>query len=724
MKKFDIPGLIKPQRKRWLVITIISVVLILLIIFGAKLYLVVNLLLGNDVIIKLDADKELINIVHGEESNVNFKASTITNPFCVAICESGFFDVSGNKTIEDDAFTLRPGISTTKTYKIIAPNLGIGQELYKFSMQCHSVKNILCHTMEIPTIRSTLLTVNYDLNDNEKEIKNNSKIEIENYSLRISSMRNSLESFKHLNFTDVMVGSALDETNGLIGGLTELSNIWKNQDYAALAPMIDSFGLTLAAAEGKFNSLKDRVTGKIEESNKQADEFIRKETLSKEITLDIEYGAICSVTNNCTSRPSIKDIAKETSFNITSACSNIDNLRVYYNMLNASIQNSVKSANYSNSNEFWSNISVIIGNIKQNIINNDYNSIPNEYNKDVLKQILVKRNLSITASYENATPALTLELIKQMPDSCNITIPERVKTPSITPTDLNITLGEQPPQCCIFGICRLCCMDNECRNNPATYPVVFLHGHAFTNSVSAEYTLDGFNKLQKKLEDEGYVNAGVVSLYTEKNEEGIWSKSWEPFSIKASYYYDLFKEPENYVVVQTNSENVDTYAIRLKDIIDTIKFKTGRPKVIIVAHSMGGLVARRYMQIFGSENVAKLIMIAVPNKGITGSTLGYCPLIGEKLECRDMSSGSLLLNKLNRDALPKIPIYNIVGTGCVMAEGIGDGIVLKENGLLEGANNTIIEGKCDGLDILHTSMLIYIDRYTKVYDAIVSALKS
>ena len=57
----------------------------------------------------------------------------------------------------------------------------------------------------------------------------------------------------------------------------------------------------------------------------------------------------------------------------------------------------------------------------------------------------------------------------------------------------------------------------------------------------------------------------------------------------------------------------------LKELIDLLKFRTGRDKVVIVAHSMGGLVARSYMQIFGDEDVDKIIMITTPNKGVSGS---------------------------------------------------------------------------------------------------------
>jgi hypothetical protein len=79
------------------------------------------------------------------------------------------------------------------------------------------------------------------------------------------------------------------------------------------------------------------------------------------------------------------------------------------------------------------------------------------------------------------------------------------------------------------------------------------------------------------------------------------------------------------------------------------------------------------------------------------------------------------MNKLNRAKLPVIPIVNIVGTGCQMKDGIGDGVVLEENAKLEGAENILVQGSCKGVDLLHTSML-NIERYPAMYDAITKAL--
>ncbi len=462
---------------------------------------------------------------------------------------------------------------------------------------------------------------------------------------------------------------------------------------------------------------------------------LKKETLKQQLQIDVAYDALCEIAGLCIQHPSIEEKANQEIFRLDKACANVDELKERLLLINNSMRDSYTKENYPADENFRQNISLKIKNIKQNITRDYLARLPeNEENTEVIKELLVKKELYETEDYEgyNLTPALTAELLRQAPGSCYSPdqginpIKEidtnKIKINKTTLIPLKISLEEPQPQCCVFGECDSCCVEPECIQD-ANLPVVFLHGHAINKDVSAEYSLDIFNKLQHKLEDDGYLNAGAISLYTKLDTPyGIWGKAPVPLTIKASYYFDLFHEPENYIVVQTKSESIDTYAVRLKELIDIIKYKTGRPRVVIIAHSMGGLVSRRYLQVFGSDDVDKLILVGTPNKGIIGEIADYCPIVGEKLECRDMNAESLFMNKLSRGKLSEVPVYNIVGSGCDMDKGNGDGIVLKENAVLDGAKNFIINGTCRNLDKLHTEMLD-INKYPEVYYVIKNALK-
>ena len=216
--------------------------------------------------------------------------------------------------------------------------------------------------------------------------------------------------------------------------------------------------------------------------------------------------------------------------------------------------------------------------------------------------------------------------------------------------------------------------------------------------------MDGFQEIEETLEREGYLSAGIVSLSSPDNGP-VWGISGIPISVRASYYFDVYKTSTTSEIIQAKSENIDTYAIRLRKIIDQVKVKTGSSKVMIIAHSMGGLVSRRYIQLFGNESVEKLILITVPNSGIEGSISISCPIFGAKQECNDMTKGSLFLNNLNYDFSPYVKTYNVIGTGCFSDKKKSDGVVLEKNAYLENANNYYLEGNCSGVEFFHNRIL-------------------
>jgi hypothetical protein len=289
-------------------------------------------------------------------------------------------------------------------------------------------------------------------------------------------------------------------------------------------------------------------------------------------------------------------------------------------------------------------------------------------------------------------------------------------------SDLNVSFKEPGAMCCLFGKCEECCKENCSSEN---FPVILLHGHDFNRKASAEYSLYTFQNMQNKLENDDYLNAGSIIISpTDNRSKGIWGMANYPVTVTASYYFDIYKNKEESEVIQTKTDSLDSYAIRLKDIINVVKYKTGKDKVIIITHSMGGPVARRYVQIFGSGDVDKLILMASPNKGIDGNTLNICPLFGAGLECRDLDESSLFMNKLNYGESEKVPVYNIIGIGCDMDGVTGDGVVKNESAYLETAENYYVNGSCEELKLkyLHGSLLDPA-KYPKAYELILEALK-
>ncbi|MFH0870703.1 MAG: alpha/beta hydrolase [archaeon] len=289
-------------------------------------------------------------------------------------------------------------------------------------------------------------------------------------------------------------------------------------------------------------------------------------------------------------------------------------------------------------------------------------------------------------------------------------------------------LGSNPAQCCVFGKCTPCCSEPGCRG--AISPVIFIHGHVFNDANTPEYSMNSFTKIQRKMMSDGFISFGELDLKANKENAsfGEWSESRVPATVRVSYYYITYYTLADYSVAAQKTESIESYALRLKEIIDLVKYKTGSNKVSIVAHSMGGLVAREYTSLFGYDDLSKLILVNTPNSGVSGKVKDFCSVLGAKKECGEMAEGSIFLSRLNVRKIPAdAMVYAIRSTGCEMdGNRDGDGIVTAESAYLEGAKkNYEIKGNCTGSfkDSLHSDSLNP-EKYPETYDLILSILTS
>ena len=123
---------------------------------------------------------------------------------------------------------------------------------------------------------------------------------------------------------------------------------------------------------------------------------------------------------------------------------------------------------------------------------------------------------------------------------------------------------------------------------------------------------------------------------------------------------------------------IDSYADGLARHIEKILTDTGAEKLVILAHSMGGLVARAYLRKHGSRHVAKLITLGTPHQGTVMARLGA----GEN--GRHMVPGNAWLRRLNEDA-PTLPVVSVFSHH--------DNIVLpQESAVLAGAKVVRLSG--------------------------------
>ncbi len=84
--------------------------------------------------------------------------------------------------------------------------------------------------------------------------------------------------------------------------------------------------------------------------------------------------------------------------------------------------------------------------------------------------------------------------------------------------------------------------------------------------------------------------------------------------------------------------DIDCYAPLVERAVEALRAATGAERVVIVAHSMGGLVARAWMRARGTERVARLITLGTPHHGTCLAAFG---LGLNAAQMRRAASGSL-----------------------------------------------------------------------------------
>ena len=151
-----------------IIITIITLLFIYLIVFFNQK---INFLLGNELIISLTPAQKSLYMHYGNVSKAEFDVTIDSVAYCKANCLYSFTDNSKNEIIDKSDFEISKGQHFTKSYDLSVKKLGSGQDIYGFEVRCHSIRSFFCLTKSSETSRSSLVTVNYDLTETEKELK-------------------------------------------------------------------------------------------------------------------------------------------------------------------------------------------------------------------------------------------------------------------------------------------------------------------------------------------------------------------------------------------------------------------------------------------------------------------------------------------------------------------------------------------------------------------------
>ena len=215
------------KKYEFAIVAIITLIFIyLIVVFNQK----INFLLGNELIIYLTSQQKSFNLHYGDISNVKFDVSIDNVAYCKAECSYSFNDISRSEIIDGGNFTIRKNEHFTNSYSLSVKRLGSGQDIYSFDARCKSIRSFLCLTQGTEKFKSSLITVNYDLTETEKKLKQLLK-------------QNVTKLLELLNDTDVL-HQQLNQKYFELGFKVNLLNLTKQK-----LDIDDSFDKTRISAE-------------------------------------------------------------------------------------------------------------------------------------------------------------------------------------------------------------------------------------------------------------------------------------------------------------------------------------------------------------------------------------------------------------------------------------------------------------------------------------------
>ncbi|MCF8320090.1 MAG: alpha/beta fold hydrolase [Flavobacterium sp.] len=269
------------------------------------------------------------------------------------------------------------------------------------------------------------------------------------------------------------------------------------------------------------------------------------------------------------------------------------------------------------------------------------------------------------------------------------------------------------------------------------YPIIFIHGLNSNSKVWVDLGLQLVNeglsyggRIDFSLNDDNNNNTSNKNIYpTAGADIALFTNSATDLTVGDFYFlnFDINNIGQLYTSddgspfndMLSNEASIVKQGVALKYAIQIVLQKTGRDKVIIMGHSMGGLCGREYLQnpsIWTEPNinhhVAKLVTTGTPHGGYTGTNVPLSGIDSRSEAYRDLRkeytwSGSVgtylyggIENQTNIDNSAFSDFYN-VDVNCNGINGDNTMIVgLNQKNLPLTLDYSYIIGKCDNCGAL------------------------
>lgn len=764
-------------RKRFIKFSVLATIIILfLILFIYAININVKLLFDTETHITLSPMTASYVSQNHKPISVDFDVDIKKLEICDIVCEHELIDSSQGVVVKN--FSERAINHKSYSYELPVPSYGSGQVIYNYKVKCSTLDKPICPSKNKTYSKSSFITVDYDLSDKELQTQESLKTNLvkltDDIDLADNNIYDSKSILSALNYKNVTLTSEEKSFSSKVNGLNALLNVvksnlfdlfdlWESQKFAlanegylliddklsSVVKESSATKLSLMNVYDTFNSNIQTLSSLQENSSYYSNmagflNLVDKKQYFKLKDLDNSFNEVSLKISN-KSFSSFSSVA----FDVSSIKINVESIKSdYFNkMMDAdkkanelftkynATYHLLTGESFEKKSTSCKTISYLISEADDYNLEVDTSGLNGSEmsDVDVYSELLLKNisnnNVSLNTYFSFPTSYLQTYYLSYCDWSPISIFDSPILKPNISVMDNfegeNIVVPPSLNQCCFQGVCGACCHDGSCDN---IYPVILVHGHSFSKSTSPELAFTRLAYLQDALNSDGYINGGTIGQTSsiENITSGTWGETPAPLVVGVTYYYLNYYDVGGVNFVTRKTDSIENYALRLNEAVNLVMEKTGRDKVIIIAHSMGGLVAREYISLFGESNVDKLIILGTPDYGVEGDVKKYCTVTGAKAECSDMYSGSIFLTRLNspKNYLSQTKTYTIAAHGCEMKSDSakkedGDGVVLARNVPLPFAKNYNITGNCT--DFLGTDLhmnFVNPKLYPQTYDLI------
>ena len=146
--------------------------------------------------------------------------------------------------------------------------------------------------------------------------------------------------------------------------------------------------------------------------------------------------------------------------------------------------------------------------------------------------------------------------------------------------------------------------------------MIRLLAHEFAASMTASSWTMAFHSFERRVVPDA-VGLPVLLVHGYGCNSGYWHAMSQALTRARITHYAIDLEPV--------FSDIDGFVPQLHAAVDKVCSETGAAQIIVVAHSMGGLVVRAYLRDHGAGKIRRVITLGTPHRGTGIANFGWGP---------------------------------------------------------------------------------------------------